>query len=161
MSLAMTLASMGPTSGPLRSYLKRGLTSSSFGDFVSSGSFFVRQIAPVETFEASESQLNSHIIENNSACHVREPGALVQKDEMSRCMQRWLHELPEKQRQVIARRYGLNGFSVDTLENVGSAIGLTRERVRQIQLDGLRQLRAILSREGITFDQLGEYSERD
>jgi DNA-directed RNA polymerase sigma subunit (sigma70/sigma32) len=49
---------------------------------------------------------------------------------------------------VIVRRFGLRGHDVTTLEEVGKAIGLTRERVRQIQVDALRELKAQLAAEG-------------
>ena len=61
---------------------------------------------------------------------------------------RWLGDLPEKYLDVIVRRFGLRGHDVTTLEEVGKAIGLTRERVRQIQVDALRELKAQLAAEG-------------
>lgn len=53
----------------------------------------------------------------------------------------WLGELNPKQREVLARRFGLLGYEPSTLEDVGAEIGLTRERVRQIQVEALRRLR--------------------
>lgn len=61
----------------------------------------------------------------------------------------WLEQLNANQREVIVRRFGLRGHDRDTLEGVGKAIRLTRERVRQIQLDALRSLRSIMSNQGI------------
>ena len=73
---------------------------------------------------------------------------------------KWLHELNQKQREVLARRFGLMGYEPSTLEDVGAEIGLTRERVRQIQVEALRRLKDILGHEGLTlesmFDQMGE-----
>lgn len=68
----------------------------------------------------------------------------------------WLAELPEKQSEVLARRFGLAGFEKATLEEVGRAIGLTRERVRQIQVEGLRSLRAIMEKHGLSSDMIFE-----
>ena len=68
-----------------------------------------------------------------------------------------MHELSEKQQEVLSRRFGLNGFDSDTLENVGKEIGLTRERVRQIQLDALKDLETIMGREVIASDVLSEF----
>jgi RNA polymerase nonessential primary-like sigma factor len=62
----------------------------------------------------------------------------------------WLEELTDKQREVIARRFGLSGYEGATLEEVGREIGLTRERVRQIQVEALRRLREILERQGLS-----------
>jgi RNA polymerase nonessential primary-like sigma factor len=68
-----------------------------------------------------------------------------------------MHELSEKQQEVLSRRFGLNGFDSDTLENVGKEIGLTRERVRQIQIEALKCLKNIMGREGIARDVLSEF----
>ena len=56
-------------------------------------------------------------------------------------MRLWLAELNERQRTVIERRYGLNGRDVATLEELAREIGVTRERVRQIQAEALEKLR--------------------
>ncbi|WP_460757171.1 RNA polymerase sigma factor RpoS [Marinomonas epiphytica] len=66
----------------------------------------------------------------------------------------WLEELNEKQREVIARRFGLRGYEPSTLEDVGLEIGLTRERVRQIQVEALRKLRVILDKQGLCLDDV-------
>jgi RNA polymerase nonessential primary-like sigma factor len=65
-----------------------------------------------------------------------------------------LAQLSEKQREVVERRFGLHGYSVSTLEEVGAEIGVTRERVRQIQMDALRKLKKILEQEGVSFESL-------
>lgn len=66
----------------------------------------------------------------------------------------WLEELNPKQREVLARRYGLLGYEPSTLEDVGSEIGLTRERVRQIQVEALRKLKEQLALQGLNQDAL-------
>lgn len=66
----------------------------------------------------------------------------------------WLNELNEKQREVIARRFGLRGYEPSTLEDVGAEIGLTRERVRQIQVESLRKLRLMLDKQGLTLSDV-------
>jgi len=65
-------------------------------------------------------------------------------------IEKWLEELTENQREVISRRFGLRGHSNSTLEEVGVEIGLTRERVRQIQVEGLKSLRKIMERHGLS-----------
>lgn len=67
-----------------------------------------------------------------------------------------LNELTDVQREVIARRFGMHGFEKATLEDVGKEINLTRERVRQIQVEALRSLRAKLEQVGLTQDDLFE-----
>ncbi len=48
----------------------------------------------------------------------------------------------------------MHGYDVSTLEEVGNSIGVTRERVRQIQIEALRKLREILEKEGFSVDAL-------
>jgi RNA polymerase primary sigma factor len=56
---------------------------------------------------------------------------------------RALNALPERERQVLEMRYGLRGNEPATLEEVGRAFGVTRERVRQIETNTLRKLKAL------------------
>jgi RNA polymerase nonessential primary-like sigma factor len=60
----------------------------------------------------------------------------------------WLEQLSVQQRDVVEHRYGLHGHGRRTLEEVGNLLGVTRERVRQVQLTALSRLRDISSREG-------------
>jgi RNA polymerase nonessential primary-like sigma factor len=83
---------------------------------------------------------------------VSDPAELLQDEDMRESIAAWLEELTDKQREVIARRFGLAGYEGATLEEVGREIGLTRERVRQIQVEALRRLREILERQGLTGD---------
>ena len=66
----------------------------------------------------------------------------------------WLNELNSKQREVLARRFGLLGYEAATLEDVGSEIGLTRERVRQIQVEALKRLRDMLGQQNLSLESL-------
>lgn len=66
----------------------------------------------------------------------------------------WLEELNSKQREVLARRFGLMGHEPSTLEDVGAEISLTRERVRQIQVEALRRLRDMLGHQGLSLENL-------
>jgi RNA polymerase nonessential primary-like sigma factor len=74
--------------------------------------------------------------------------AVVNSNLMSN-MEQWLDLLTDLQKDVISRRFGLRGHCVCTLEHVGKDISLTRERVRQIQVEALRSLRKILETEGL------------
>ena len=77
-----------------------------------------------------------------------DPWQLVQNDQLKHHIDGWLDALPEKSHDVICRRFGLRGHDITTLEEVGVAIGLTRERVRQIQVDALKTLKQMLTEEG-------------
>lgn len=67
-----------------------------------------------------------------------------------RLLVKWLEQLPAQQRDVVEHRYGLHGHGKRTLEEVGELLGVTRERVRQVQLAALSRLREISSREGFS-----------
>ncbi|GLQ31150.1 RNA polymerase sigma factor RpoS [Litoribrevibacter albus] len=80
---------------------------------------------------------------------VSDPAEVAQEDDIRGSLDHWLDQLSEKQREVLARRFGLRGYEMSTLEEVGREIGLTRERVRQIQVEALKRLRGILESQGL------------
>ena len=80
---------------------------------------------------------------------IEDPGTQLQNEDVQSNLDRWIEELPEKQREVLSRRFGLRGHETSTLEDVGREIGLTRERVRQIQVEALRRLREIMEQHGL------------
>ncbi|KFZ38232.1 RNA polymerase sigma factor RpoS [Shewanella mangrovi] len=82
------------------------------------------------------------------------PDSQVQDEDISKSVVKWLNELNSKQREVLARRFGLLGYEPATLEDVGAEIGLTRERVRQIQVEALKRLRDMLSSQGLSVEAL-------
>jgi RNA polymerase nonessential primary-like sigma factor len=79
---------------------------------------------------------------------------ILQNERISKSVRGWLDKLNEKQREVISRRYGLRGYDQSTLEQVALEMGVTRERVRQIQMEALKRLREILENEGFTADAI-------
>ena len=83
-----------------------------------------------------------------------EPDELLHNAEIERYVREWLQQLNDKQRTVIERRYGLNGYEICTLEELAASMSLTRERVRQIQIEGLETLRRLLRRKGVSKDML-------
>ena len=83
-----------------------------------------------------------------------DPVVLLQDDDVKNNIDKWLDQLSEKQCEVVTRRFGLHGYDISTLEEVGNSIGVTRERVRQIQIEALRKLREILEKEGFSVDAL-------
>ena len=82
------------------------------------------------------------------------PEAVFHNAEVERYVREWLGQLNDKQRMVIERRYGLNGYDVCTLEDLAESLSLTRERVRQIQIEALEGLRRLLRRRGVTKEYL-------
>jgi RNA polymerase nonessential primary-like sigma factor len=83
-----------------------------------------------------------------------DPEVSTQDSDIKNSLIFWLDELNPKQKEVLARRFGLLGYEPSTLEEVGREISLTRERVRQIQVEGLRRLREILIKQGLNMENL-------
>lgn len=83
-----------------------------------------------------------------------DPSILLQQEDIAQHLQLWLSKLDERQRKVVKLRFGLDGHDVCTLEQVGATIKITREQVRQIQIEALRRLRDILEKEGVSADSL-------
>ncbi len=94
------------------------------------------------------------IVDTIADTQVSDPAALLQDSDLTASLDAWLEELTEKQREVLARRFGLRGHEVSTLEEVGHEIGLTRERVRQIQVEALKRLRDIMEKQGLDSEAL-------
>jgi RNA polymerase nonessential primary-like sigma factor len=82
------------------------------------------------------------------------PDSHIHDAEVEGLVREWIGMLNEKQRLVIRHRYGLDECEVMTLEELASRLCLTRERVRQIQLEALGQLRRTVKRRGISRDEL-------
>ncbi|MDF1756903.1 MAG: RNA polymerase sigma factor RpoS [Legionellaceae bacterium] len=82
------------------------------------------------------------------------PAILLTDESLRGQIEELLDELTYNQCQVISRRFGLRGFEKATLEEVGAEISLTRERVRQIQVEALKTLRKLLEKSGLTQDDL-------
>jgi len=83
-----------------------------------------------------------------------DPSNQCQADDVHMVLEHWLERLTDKQRAVVERRFGLHGHERATLEQVGEQIGVTRERVRQIQMDALARLRSIMESHGLSQDAL-------
>jgi RNA polymerase nonessential primary-like sigma factor len=82
------------------------------------------------------------------------PSQCAQKAAVNDIVDHWVCELNDKQRAVVERRFGLHGYRRTTLEQIGEEIGVTRERVRQIQLDALKNLREMMESHGISGDSM-------
>lgn len=87
------------------------------------------------------------------------PESRLQNDDMQKNIVRWLEALNPKQREVLSRRFGLLGHEPSTLEDVGAEIGLTRERVRQIQVEALNRLKEVLRLQGLSIESIFNHEE--
>ncbi|MEX0900512.1 MAG: RNA polymerase sigma factor RpoS [Gammaproteobacteria bacterium] len=100
--------------------------------------------------EGGDQLLLDAIADENNA----DPSQLLQDENVNAVLAGWLDQLNDKQRAVVELRFGLDGNDRATLEEAGRQIGVTRERVRQIQIDALKRLREILEAEGLDEDAL-------
>ena len=94
------------------------------------------------------------ILETVADSSQTDPCLALQEDDLLTSMDRWIDELSVKHREVLTRRFGLRGHPVGTLEDVGREIGLTRERVRQIQVEGLARLREMMESQGLSAENV-------
>ncbi len=79
--------------------------------------------------------------------------AMVDKD-LHRQIRMWLARLPEKHRSILMRRFGFDGAEESNLREIGEIVGLTYERVRQIQVQALHTLRQIMEAEGLSAEAI-------
>ena len=89
--------------------------------------------------DEDESQLGDFVADDEVAEPFEEASERLQQEGVRRA----LDALPERERQVIELRYGLSGLEPLTLEEVGKTFGVTRERIRQIETNTLKKLRAL------------------
>ncbi|MEG2032611.1 MAG: sigma-70 family RNA polymerase sigma factor, partial [Janthinobacterium sp.] len=82
------------------------------------------------------------------------PDARAEHHEMTVLVRDWLTKLPDKQRVVIMRRFGLDNDDPATLETLAEEMGVTRERVRQIQQEALIKLKRAMAARGVVRDSL-------
>ena len=106
---------------------------------------------PVGSGEDEKPLLDLIPDDNNS-----DPASILQDELVIEHLDEWLDELDEKQRDVVVRRFGLRNYARGTLEEVGLELGVTRERVRQIQMEALRKLRRILEHSGFSRENVIE-----
>lgn len=78
------------------------------------------------------------------------PTDILHSEEIKENLGEWMELLTDKQKEVISRCFGIRGYHASTLEQVANEMGVTRERVRQIQMSALKSLRVILENEGLS-----------
>jgi RNA polymerase nonessential primary-like sigma factor len=100
----------------------------------------------VSLSQDSDQQVLDTVVDQDA----KEPTDILQSEEVRENLTVWLELLNDKQREVISRRVGVRGYHASTLEQVANEMGVTRERVRQIQMNALKSLRSILENEGMS-----------
>ena len=80
------------------------------------------------------------------------PEHLAQAHELDRLLTVWVATLTPREREIIESRFGLHGSEAQTLDVISTRLGMTKERVRQLQNEALGKLRRYLERRGIDRD---------
>ncbi len=88
------------------------------------------------------------LIETLADESAEDPLIELEHEKLKKYVNDWLKKLPPNYKEVVIRRFGLLGHEATTLGEVGAEIGITRERVRQIQTEALKRLRRLLQKEG-------------
>ena len=143
----------------LRSSLRREPSTSEIADVLDRDPGEVSKLLKLsEKITSVDNQLSDDTersLVDTVSSHVEDnPLSLVDDEKVEGCLEEWLDDLPDRQREILARRFGLMGYDASTLEAVGEEVGLTRERVRQIQIDALARLRRAALRDGLSEEEL-------
>ena len=143
----------------LRSSLKREPSTSEIADVLDRDPGEVSKLLKLsEKITSVDNQLSDDTersLVDTVSSHVEDnPLSLVDDEKVEGCLEEWLDDLPDRQREILARRFGLMGYEASTLEAVGEEVGLTRERVRQIQIDALARLKRAALRDGLSEEEL-------
>lgn len=93
-------------------------------------------------------EINKPLVDTISS-YNSDPAQIIFDENLKKIINKWLDKLSKTQRAVIEHRFGLNGFEIATLEQTGLNVGLTRERVRQLQTEALRILKELFQKQGI------------
>ena len=83
-----------------------------------------------------------------------DPSGVTQLHEVERLVDQWTHTLSTRECEVLEGRFGLHDREPETLDTLSNRLGLTRERVRQVQNEALAKLKGYLGSRGITRDAL-------
>ncbi|MGD9153235.1 MAG: RNA polymerase sigma factor RpoS [Gammaproteobacteria bacterium] len=85
------------------------------------------------------------------------PVDLLNSSDINKKLAKWLQQLDERHREILEQRFGVGKYSEKaTFEEIGKNLGLSRERVRQLQVEALEQLREVLEQHGLSADMLFE-----
>ena len=109
----------------------------------------IEHVISLDLQVSGENSTGKPLVEAIADKNAADPADFLVNEFLHESIEKCLDELNEKQREVLSRRFGLGGYERQTLEEVGHAVGLTRERVRQIQMSALKALREILKITGL------------
>jgi RNA polymerase nonessential primary-like sigma factor len=122
----------------------------------------VQEVSELLKFAESPTSLDAPLERDNSESmmdmvadeQATDPMGLTLNREVEHLLNTWLGELSEREREVLAGRYGLHDREPETLEVLAERLGLTRERIRQIQQEALLKLKRRMIRHGVDRDSI-------
>jgi len=106
--------------------------------------------APMERSEGNAESVLDSVADDGAS----DPMSLTLGNEVELLLQHGLDELNAREREVVTGRYGLGDREPETLEVLAERLGLTRERVRQIQQEALVKLKRRMARDGVDRDSI-------
>ena len=120
----------------------------------------VAEIRRLLDLSASQTSLDTPVgeegartLQDNLPCQNNiDPATLMGEEDLCSHLDKCLQSLGDMQREIIMRRYGVCGKRRDTLEKIAKDTGLTREKVRTIQLDGIKKLRDLVGDDSFFLD---------
>lgn len=95
----------------------------------------------VESLDATRSDEDDRLLGELIAAESDDPAQSIDEAPAEHRLEEWLGTLNARQREVIERRFGLNDHGAQSLAEVAEVLGVSRERVRQIEVDALQRLR--------------------
>jgi RNA polymerase nonessential primary-like sigma factor len=101
------------------------------------------------------------VIETITDENAESPETMLTRTDINKHLDQWLDKLNDNQRTVISMRFGLRGYDLTILEHIGEHVGLTRERVRQIQLEAMKKLGQIANEDNISKELLFDEVEKE
>ncbi|OBU29467.1 RNA polymerase sigma factor RpoS [Photobacterium kishitanii] len=141
----MTKNNNEPSQEEIADYLKRD---------VSEVSFLMTNNMHVLSFDQTLSEDENNSLSYFVADENSNLDKALEDNDMQTITQKVLSKLTERDREIICRRFGLQGYEPQTLQEVADAVGLTRERIRQLQIKNLTRLKRSLANDNYDMEML-------
>ncbi|OBU14157.1 RNA polymerase sigma factor RpoS [Photobacterium aquimaris] len=134
-----------PSPEEIADYLKRD---------VSEVSFLMTNNLNVLSFEQTANDDDNHSLSYFVADENASLDKELETNDLQMITKKVLSKLSERDREIICRRFGLLGYEPQTLQEVADAVGLTRERIRQLQIKNLMRLKRSLANDNYDMEML-------
>ncbi|MEC6907240.1 RNA polymerase sigma factor RpoS [Photobacterium piscicola] len=141
----MTKNNNEPSPEDIASYLERD---------VSDITFLMTNNQHVLSFEQTLNEDDNNSLSYFVADEHANVDKVIERSDMQKITKKMLYTLTERDREIICRRFGLLGYEPQTLQEVADAVGLTRERIRQLQIKNLMRLKRALVNDNYDVEML-------